>query len=89
MCRVCPQSWSDCEPRHTDGPYTSALGGPPPAAAPAAAGPVASLHVHSPGPGLVARCPACEEVVLRLVRGPGAVWLDLRGAVSLRVTLPD
>ncbi|TYB56420.1 hypothetical protein FXF51_44155 [Nonomuraea sp. PA05] len=53
------------------------------------AGPVASLRVYGPDPGLVARCPGCEEVVLRLVRGPGTAWLDLRGTVSLRVDLPD
>jgi hypothetical protein len=45
--------------------------------------------VYGPEPGLVARCPGCEEVVLRLVRGPGTVWLDLRGAVSLRMNVPD
>ncbi|MBE1588751.1 DUF6510 family protein [Nonomuraea angiospora] len=53
------------------------------------AGPIASLRVYGPGPGLVARCPGCEEVILRLVRGPGTAWLDLRGTVSLRVNLPD
>ncbi|AQZ67954.1 unnamed protein product [[Actinomadura] parvosata subsp. kistnae] len=53
------------------------------------AGPVASLRVYGPDPGLVARCPGCEEVVLRLVRGPGTAWLDLRGTVSLRVNLPE
>ncbi|MEO3873271.1 DUF6510 family protein [Nonomuraea sp. B12E4] len=51
--------------------------------------PVASLHVYGPEPGLVARCPGCDEVVLRLVRAPGAAWLDLRGTVCLRVNLPD
>ncbi|SEG79603.1 hypothetical protein SAMN05444920_104725 [Nonomuraea solani] len=53
------------------------------------AGPVASLRVYGPDPGLVARCPGCEEVVLRLVRGPGTAWLDLRGTVSLRMNVPD
>lgn len=52
-------------------------------------GPIASLHVYGPEPGLVARCPNCEQVVLRLVRGLGTAWLDLRGAISLRVSLPD
>jgi hypothetical protein len=52
-------------------------------------GPVASLRVYGPEPGLVARCPGCDEVVLRLVRGPGTAWLDLRGTVSLRLDLPD
>jgi uncharacterized protein DUF6510 len=51
------------------------------------AGPVAALRVYDRAPGLVARCPGCEEVVLRLVRGPDSVWLDLRGAIYLRVPL--
>jgi hypothetical protein len=52
-------------------------------------GPVATLRVYTQAPGLVARCPGCDGVVLRLVRGPGSVWLDLRGAVSLHIPLPD
>jgi uncharacterized protein DUF6510 len=52
-------------------------------------GPVARLRVYGPQPGLVARCPDCEQVVLRLVRGPEAAWLDLRGTVSLRIPLPS
>ena len=51
-------------------------------------GPVASLRVYEHAPGLVARCPACEEVVLRLVRTPEAAWLDMRGTTALRVPLP-
>ncbi len=50
-------------------------------------GPLARLHVYGPGPGLVARCPDCEQVVLRLVRGPEEAWLDLRGTISLRIPL--
>lgn len=50
-------------------------------------GPVAQLRVYGPGPGLVARCPRCGQVVLRLVRGGESVWLDLRGTVSLRFRL--
>jgi hypothetical protein len=52
-------------------------------------GAVATLHVYTQAPGLVARCPGCEDVVLRLVRGPDAAWLDLRGTVSLRIPLPE
>ena len=51
------------------------------------AGPVAALRVYDHAPGAVARCPGCEEVVLRLVRGPASAWLDLRGAIYLRVPL--
>jgi hypothetical protein len=49
--------------------------------------PVAMLRVYGPAPGLVARCPSCEDVVLRLVRGPDAAWLDLRGTVHLRIPM--
>lgn len=51
------------------------------------AGPVATLIVYSRAPGLVARCPGCDGVVLRLVRGPDSAWLDLSGATSLRIPL--
>jgi hypothetical protein len=51
------------------------------------AGPVASLRVYVRAPGLVARCPGCGGVVLRLVRGPDAAWLDLTGTTSLRIPL--
>lgn len=50
-------------------------------------GAVGALHVYANAPGMVARCPGCEEVVLRMVRTPDAAWLDLRGAVSLRIPM--
>jgi hypothetical protein len=37
----------------------------------------------------VARCRACDAVVLRLVRSPGQAWLDLRGIRSLQFRLPS
>ncbi|MEU8340263.1 hypothetical protein SAMN05443665_100384 [Actinomadura meyerae] len=52
-------------------------------------GPVAALRVYSRAPGIVARCAGCGHVVLRLVRGPGTVWLDMRGAVSVAVPVDD
>ncbi|GAB3937632.1 DUF6510 family protein [Micromonospora vulcania] len=51
-------------------------------------GSMASLHVFSHAPGLIARCPSCEEVMLRLVRGPDQAWLDLRGTTFLQVPMP-
>ena len=50
---------------------------------------LATLRIWGPAPGLVARCPSCDDVVLRLVRGPERAWLDLRGATTLRIPLPD
>jgi predicted oxidoreductase len=51
-------------------------------------GAIATLRVYHHAPGLVARCPHCEEVVLRVVRGPDRMWLDLRGTINLEIPLP-
>jgi Family of unknown function (DUF6510) len=50
---------------------------------------VAEARVYPRAPGLVARCPGCDAVLLRVVSGPGRIWLDVRGFTSLEVTLPD
>jgi hypothetical protein len=44
--------------------------------------------VYADAPGLIARCPACDEVVLRLVRSSDRAWLDLRGVSYLQLELP-
>ncbi|CCH18275.1 MULTISPECIES: DUF6510 family protein [Micromonospora] len=51
-------------------------------------GSMASLHVYSHAPGLVARCPSCESVMVRLVRAPDRAWLDMRGVTYLQVPMP-
>jgi hypothetical protein len=50
---------------------------------------VAEAHVYNRAPGLVARCPGCEAVLMRLVRAPDRAWLDLRGVSSLEFRLPN
>jgi hypothetical protein len=50
--------------------------------------PVAALAVYGPAPGLVGRCAGCSDVLLRVVRTPDAVWLDLSGMTSLRLPAP-
>lgn len=50
---------------------------------------VAQLRVYGPEPGLVGRCPGCDDVLLRVVRTHDAVWLDLAGVTSLRVPAPS
>jgi Family of unknown function (DUF6510) len=52
-------------------------------------GPLAALRVYNQAPGWVARCDGCDEVVLRLVRGPQTAWLDLTGTLTLRLPLPS
>jgi hypothetical protein len=38
---------------------------------------------------VVARCPTCYQVLLRLVRGPGRAWLDLGGLAYLELAILD
>ena len=49
---------------------------------------IAQTRVYPHAPGMVARCPDCDAVLLRLVRGPDRAWLDLRGVTSLQVAMP-
>jgi Zn finger protein HypA/HybF involved in hydrogenase expression len=39
------------------------------------------VYVHAPG--TVVRCPACEAVLMRVVRGRGRYWLDMSGVRCL------
>ncbi len=48
-----------------------------------AEGEMGRLLAFTQAPGIVLRCPACHGVVLRIVRTPGAVYLDARGAAYL------
>jgi len=50
---------------------------------------VAQAHVYNRAPGLVARCPSCDAVLMRLVRAPGRAYLDLSGLSCLEIALPD
>jgi len=43
----------------------------------------AEAHLYMQGPGLVARCAACEQVLLRLVNARQRVFLDVRGMTYL------
>jgi hypothetical protein len=48
---------------------------------------VAELAVYGPEPGLVGRCPGCSEAMLRLVRTPDSLWLDLSGTAMLSLPM--
>lgn len=50
---------------------------------------IAEARVYVQAPGLVARCAGCDSVLLRLVRGPGRTWLDLRGLAYLQLVTHD
>jgi len=49
---------------------------------------LATFRVYGPDPGFVGRCPSCESVLVRLVRTPDALWLDLSGMSALRILMP-
>lgn len=50
---------------------------------------IGTLRVYMRGPGIVVRCPACAEVVLRVVETPRGRVVDLRGGTHLRAEAPD
>jgi Zn finger protein HypA/HybF involved in hydrogenase expression len=49
---------------------------------------IGQSRVYADAPGLVARCPNCGAVVLRLVRSAGRAWLDMSGISCLQLQLP-
>jgi ribosomal protein S27E len=52
-------------------------------------GPLAEGRVFSHAPGLVLRCPACGEALLRLAHAPGRAWLDVRGLEYIELATPE
>lgn len=50
---------------------------------------LAELRVYGHAPGLVARCPACGIVNMRLVRSPTEAWLDMSGTLNVRIPVPE
>ncbi len=49
---------------------------------------VGQVDVYLDAPGAVVRCPGCEQVLMKIVRGPGRYWLDLTGTRCLELTAP-
>src|SRR5574341_530333 len=41
-------------------------------------GELGSLLAFTQAPGVVLRCPGCENIILRIVQSPEAIFLDLR-----------
>jgi uncharacterized protein DUF6510 len=48
-------------------------------------GEIGTLQAYTQAPGIVLRCPACEQVMLRIVQTPDENIIDARGAVYLRL----
>jgi predicted enzyme related to lactoylglutathione lyase len=52
-----------------------------------ATGALAEALVYEAGIGTVLRCPECDAVLMRLVRGGGQVRMEMRGVRVLRWTV--
>ena len=50
-----------------------------------AVGALGTLLAFTQAPGVVLRCPACEQVILRIVETPDSIYLEARGAAYLRL----
>jgi hypothetical protein len=46
---------------------------------------VGRVDVYLNAPGAVVRCPACEQVLMRIVHDSGRYWLDLTGISCLEL----
>jgi NAD-dependent SIR2 family protein deacetylase len=46
-------------------------------------------HLYTHCPGFVARCPVCQQVILRLVNARQRVFIDMRGMSYLSVHTVD
>ncbi len=44
-----------------------------------------ALMAFTRGPGVVLRCPACQQGIARIVETPSAIYLEARGAAFLRM----
>jgi len=51
-------------------------------------GPVGGMLEYGQAMGIVLRCPACETVMLRVVRTPRAFYLDVSGTAILSIPVP-
>ncbi|TME85939.1 MAG: hypothetical protein E6I47_00415 [Chloroflexi bacterium] len=47
--------------------------------------PMGALMAFIRGPGIVLRCPACQNAIARIVETPSATYLEARGAQYLRM----
>jgi Family of unknown function (DUF6510) len=50
---------------------------------------VGRVGVYMQAPGVVVRCPECEQVLMLIVHGRGRYWVDLRGTRRLEFAAPD
>lgn len=52
-------------------------------------GPVGTLTAYGLHMGVILRCPGCDQALIRLTHIHDQYWLDLRGATTLRLAVPQ
>ena len=45
------------------------------------------VQVYAHAAGTVVRCPGCEQVLMKIVRGGGRCWVDMTGVRCLEFVL--
>lgn len=50
---------------------------------------LATLRVYGLEPGMVGRCPGCEEVLVRVARTPNDLWFDFSGMSAVRISMSN
>ncbi len=50
-------------------------------------GELGSLRAFMHGSDAVLRCPFCDGIIMRIVKAPEAIYLDMRGATYLRLAI--
>ena len=48
-----------------------------------------ATHVYADAPGVVLRCPACETMLICIVRIHGRLLVDMRGISTLELSEPQ
>ena len=48
-------------------------------------GQMAEMHVYVRAPGIVARCPGCESVLVKIVQSERRTWLDFSGLRTMQI----
>jgi hypothetical protein len=46
---------------------------------------IGTMRAYTRGPGMVVRCPACAQVVMRMVKTPSATYVDASGIGWIRI----
>jgi hypothetical protein len=49
---------------------------------------IGRVDVYMNAPGAVVRCPACGQVLMRIVHGPGRYWISMSGIRCLEFAEP-